>query len=67
MKFEHFAVHSFENKPYYFPSAEAGRIFSEGDRELLPLSLTCHHAATDGYHISRFLEELQRDMDGFSV
>ncbi|MBP0957884.1 MAG: chloramphenicol acetyltransferase CAT [Oscillospiraceae bacterium] len=67
VKFEHFAVHSYENKPYYFPSVEAGRIFSEGDKELLPLSLTCHHAATDGYHISRFLEELQVDMDSFSV
>ena len=36
-------------------------------KELLPLSLTSHHAATDGYHISRFLEELQGDMDSFSV
>ncbi|MDD6991710.1 MAG: CatA-like O-acetyltransferase [Oscillospiraceae bacterium] len=33
----------------------------------MPLSVTCHHAATDGYHISRFLEELQKDMDSFSV
>lgn len=66
VKFEHFAVHSYENKPYYFPSVEAGKIFCRGDKELLPLSVTCHHAATDGYHISRFLEELQRDMDSFS-
>lgn len=63
--FTHFAVHSYENKPYYFPSVEAGRFRREGERTHMQLSLTCHHAATDGYHISRFLEDLQSDMDAF--
>ena len=64
--FQHFAVHSYENKPYYFPSVEAGK-FEERDGQLwMPLSLTCHHATTDGYHLSRFLEDLQRDMDSFA-
>lgn len=31
----------------------------------MPLSITCHHAATDGYHISQFLERLQAEMDHF--
>lgn len=26
--FEHFAVHSYEDKPYYFPSVEAGKSFA---------------------------------------
>lgn len=65
VSFTHFAVHSYENKPYYFPSVEAGKFFSRGKRTLMPLSLTCHHAATDGYHVNRFLEALQKDMDGF--
>ncbi|MGN1304088.1 MAG: CatA-like O-acetyltransferase [Oscillospiraceae bacterium] len=34
-------------------------------RTLMPLSITCHHAATDGYHISRFLEDLQNEMNSF--
>lgn len=63
--FTHFAVHSYENKPYYFPSVEAGRFCEQDGRCLLPLSLTCHHAATDGYHVGRFLEALQREMDDF--
>lgn len=63
--FEHFAVHSYENKPYFFPSVEAGRFVTENGKILLPLSLTCHHATTDGWHISRFLERLQADADGF--
>ena len=63
ISFRHFAVHSYENKPYYFPSVEAGKICAEGERELLPLSLTCHHATTDGWHVQLFLSRLQQEID----
>ena len=63
--FEHFAVHSYENKPYYFPSVEAGRFTEENRKLLMPLSITCHHATTDGYHVNLFLEQLQQDMNRF--
>lgn len=66
ISFTHFAVHSYENKPYYFPSVEAGKFFDEDGRILMPLSITCHHAATDGYHVKCFLESLQQDMNEFS-
>ena len=66
ISFEHFAVHSYENKPYYFPSVEAGKYTERDGRLMMPLSMTCHHATTDGYHVARFLEELQTDMDCFS-
>ena len=65
VEFKHFAVHSYENKPYYFPSVEAGKYREEAGRVLMPLSMTCHHATTDGYHVSEFLKDLQRDMDRF--
>lgn len=64
--FTHFAVHSYENKPYYFPSVEAGKFEESGGRLLMPLSLTCHHATTDGYHVSEFLRALEADMQHFS-
>ena len=64
--FRHFAVHSYENKHYYFPSVEAGKFEERDGRLIMPLSLTCHHATTDGWHVSRFLEDLQRDMDDFA-
>ncbi len=64
VSFEHFAVHGYENKSYYFPSIEAGKFFERDGRVWMPLSLTCHHATTDGYHVNRFLEELQDDMNG---
>ena len=63
--FEHFAVHSYESKPYYFPSIEAGKFQEENGRLMMPLSITCHHAATDGYHVSVFLDKLQQEVDSF--
>ena len=66
ISFRHFSVHSYENKPYYFPSVEAGRFYRQNGRTLLPLSITCHHAAADGYHVKCFLEDLQAGMDGFA-
>ncbi|MCI2106326.1 MAG: CatA-like O-acetyltransferase [Intestinimonas sp.] len=66
VSFEHFAVHSYENKPYYFPSVEAGKFTERDGRILMPLSLTCHHAATDGYHVNLFLKSLQEDMDSMA-
>lgn len=66
ISFSHFAVHSYENKPYYFPSVEAGKFYEENGRILMPLSITCHHATTDGYHVKGFLESLQQDIEGFS-
>jgi chloramphenicol O-acetyltransferase type A len=63
--FDHFAVHSYDQKPYYFPSVEAGKFVMEGERLMMPLSITCHHATTDGWHVKCFLEQLQSDADRF--
>lgn len=63
--FKHFAVHSYENKPYYFPSVEAGKFFEEAGQILMPFSITCHHATTDGYHVKCFLESFQEDIRNF--
>ena len=60
-----FCAETYENKPYYFPSVEAGKFYERGDRIILPLSVTCHHAATDGYHVKCFLDTLQSDVTGF--
>ncbi|MDO4493176.1 MAG: chloramphenicol acetyltransferase [Clostridia bacterium] len=65
--FKHFAIHSYDNKPYYFPSIEAGKYRTENGKRLMPLSVTCHHATTDGLHVARFLEELQHGMDTFGA
>jgi len=61
--FKHFAVHSYENKQYYFPSIEAGKFIKRGNTITMPLSITAHHATTDGWHIKVFLEDLQDAMN----
>ena len=66
VSFDHFAVHSYENKAYYFPSVEAGKFYLDGEKLLMPLSITCHHATTDGYHVNEFLEKLQLEADDFA-
>ncbi len=63
--FSHFAVHSDAGKPYYYPSIESGGFYEKDGRTLMPLSITCHHATTDGYHVSCFLRDLQHAMNGF--
>lgn len=65
MSFRHFAVHSYEKQPYLLPSVESGRLRREGERLLLPFSLTVHHAAADGWQVHQFLTALQKDMDRF--
>lgn len=65
VEFSHFAVHSYENKPYYFPSVEAGKYHQKNGRTVMPLSLTCHHATTDGIHVSIFLDDLKKDIENF--
>lgn len=63
IEFSHFALHSYENKSYFFPTIEAGKFFEQDGKIKMPLSITVHHAATDGWHIKQFLEDLQSLMD----
>ena len=67
VSFNHFAVHTYENKPYFFPSVEAGKFYEKDGRIMMPLSITCHHAATDGYHVNQFLETLQAEINSFET
>jgi chloramphenicol O-acetyltransferase type A len=61
--FNSFSLHNHGIKDYYLPSFEAGGFFESGNKLLMPLSVTVHHATTDGYHLKVFFEELQRSMD----
>ncbi|WP_432666490.1 CatA-like O-acetyltransferase [Wukongibacter baidiensis] len=63
IEFKHFSLQSFENKSYYFPTVEAGRIFEKNERLMLPLSMTLNHATTDGWHVKKFLDDLQHAMN----
>lgn len=66
ISFLRFTVHSYGDKSCYFPSVEAGRYYESGGSILMPLSITCHHAASDGYHVKCFLEDFQESADNFA-
>lgn len=40
------------------PKISTGKFFREGERLLLPISITCHHGLMDGYHVGRFIQIL---------
>ncbi len=63
ISFTSFSLHSYTASEYFFPSVEAGKFIERDGKTLMPLSVTAHHAATDGYHMSLFFNELQRLMN----
>lgn len=40
------------------PKISTGKFFREGDKLMLPISITCHHGLIDGYHVGRLIEIL---------
>ncbi len=50
---------------YLLPIFTTGKYFYQNDRIWLPISLQVHHAVCDGYHIARFINELQEVINNF--
>lgn len=57
--FRSFSLHNHGIKDYFFPSFESGAFTKYDDKIHMPLSITAHHAVTEGYHIKLFLDKLQ--------
>lgn len=49
--------------PMLFPVLNYGKYENIDGRYLMPVSITISHAAMDGYHIGRFFEELQKNLN----
>lgn len=41
------------------PRITFGKVFQQGKRKMLPVSIQVHHGLADGLHVSRFLEHFQ--------
>ncbi len=52
---------------YLLPIFTIGKYFEENDKVMLPLALQVHHAVCDGFHLSRFINELQEYLDTFTL
>ncbi len=52
---------------YLPPIFTIGKYFPDGDKMMLPLAIQVHHAVCDGFHLSRFVNELQDYLDAFTL
>lgn len=66
LSFSSFSLTSSSPSPYFFPSIEGGKFIREDDKIIFPLSITSHHATTDGYHVAELYREFQEMADNFS-
>ncbi len=51
---------------YLPPIFTMGKYFLNDDKMMLPLSIQVHHAVCDGFHLSRFINELQDSLHAFA-
>lgn len=52
---------------YLAPIFTLGKYYQDQDKVLLPVAIQVHHAVCDGFHIARFVNELQEWADTFSI
>ena len=65
-KYKHFDVHVFDEGKFLAPVVTWGKYEVEGDKTLMPLTMNIHHAVADGFHLSRFFNEVQELIDSFA-
>ena len=52
---------------YFLPMFTIGKYHTEGDKTILPFAIQVHHAVCDGFHVARFVNELQEYFDNFKL
>ena len=62
--FEGFHLELQKGYGYLAPIFTMGKFYEENGRTILPLAIQVHHAVCDGFHVCRFIEELQTAING---
>lgn len=57
--FDGFNLNLQKGYDYLIPIFTMGKYYQENGRTILPLAIQVHHAVCDGFHICRFVNELQ--------
>lgn len=60
VSFEGFNLNLQKGYDYLLPIFTMGKYYKEGDKTYLPLAIQVHHAVCDGFHVSRFINDLQK-------
>ncbi|ACA46359.1 type A chloramphenicol O-acetyltransferase [Clostridium botulinum] len=62
--FDGFNLNLQKGYEYLLPIFTIGKYYKENGRYLLPLAIQVHHAVCDGFHVCRFVNELQELIKG---
>lgn len=62
--FEGFNLNLQKGYHYLIPIFTMGKYYQENGKVILPLSIQVHHAVCDGFHLCRFINELQGLING---
>lgn len=63
VSFEGFNLNLQKGYDYLLPIFTMGKYYEENQRYRLPLAVQVHHGVCDGFHLSRFVNELQELVD----
>lgn len=63
VKYRHFDLHVFDEGRFLAPVVTWGKYTPENSRLVMPLTMNIHHAVADGFHLSRFFNEVQALID----
>ena len=59
VSFTGFNLNIYTDENFLLPVFTIGRYFKQEERMLIPISIQVHHAVCDGYHVSRFINDVQ--------
>ena len=65
VRYNHFDVHVFDEGKFLAPVVTWGKYEQAEGKLLMPLTMNIHHAVADGFHLSRFFNEVQELIDSF--
>lgn len=66
VRYKHFDVHVFDDGKFLAPVVTWGKYEQVSDNKvLMPLTMNIHHAVADGFHLSRFFNEVQTLINSF--
>lgn len=64
--FTSFSLHLPKGHGYLLPIFTFGKLSKNDDRVTIPLSIQVNHAVTDGYHLGKFIKNLETVIDSFA-
>lgn len=64
VSFEGFNLNLQRGYNYLLPIFTMGKYYSEGEKIMLPFAVQVHHAVCDGFHVARFVNDLQDLLSG---